>query len=150
MTLGFGIPQVIETIGDDLVTTISEPAQHELNIDVGIWASAQAGGTTKRAQVRQVLFDIFGRPGGRAALNTATNGLVVVSYGGGGDVTDRVNDLPIFRTTQITLVLSVFSRHVHADSGSKIVSGFDQQERLSIKDSDGNLEHLVTVEDPWT
>lgn len=151
MVLGLGVPQVIETIGvGETTATVSEPALHELNFDVGIWTSAQSGGTTKRSQIRQALFGIFGPGGGRVAFNEATDGVVVVSYGGGADVTDRVNDLPIFRTTQITLVLSVFSRHVAPVNIVPLVTGFDQQQRLSIEGPDGSLEHLVTDEDPWT
>lgn len=148
MVLGFGVPQTQDDQDDD-TAIISEPGYHRLNFDVGIWTSPQSGGTTMRAKLRSALYAIFGPAGARRAFNTATQGLVVGSYGGGGDVLDRVNDLPIYRTAQIELIVVAFSKHVNAEPVSLITS-YDQLEELYVVGSDGNLEEVRTDEEPWT
>lgn len=145
--LGLGVPYTQDDNDDD-TTVVSEPALHVLNFDVGVWTSPQAGGTTKRAQLRQALYAIFGPAGARQALTEATDGLVVSSYGGGQDVLDRVNDLPVYRTAGITLIVKVFSKHVSPEPVGLIVEA-DQLEKLSIEGIDGSLEEVRTVEDPW-
>lgn len=146
--VGFGVP-VTQSDNDDGTTVLTEPALHELNFDVGIWTSAQSGGEEMRARLRQALYGIFGYATARQALTAATDGLVVRSYGGGNDVLDRVNDLPVYRTTSITLVLRVFSRYTFPVPVD-LVGSFDQYQKLSIQEGDGSLQHVTTDEDPWT
>ena len=146
MRLGFGVPTTQDDVGD--ATTLSEAAIHEMNFDVGIWTSAQSGGVTKRSQLRQALYAIFGPASSRQEF-TAQTGIVVKSYGGGSDVLDRINDVPIYRTAAITLIASVFSKHVYASDVS-LITDYEQQEELSIVGADGNLEHVSTDEEPWT
>lgn len=150
MILGFGVPTVIVDEGppSDTVVT-SEPQVHELNFDVGVWTSKEAGGVPKRAQIRKALFDLFGYPGQRRAFTEATDGLVIKSFGGGSDVLDRVNDLPIYRTTGITMIVSVFSR-LSASNPADIIIAANQRQKLTIVGSDGNPEQLVTDESHWT
>lgn len=148
MILGFGVPQTLDDQGDD-TAIVSEPQVHHLNYDVGIWTSPQSGGTTKRAQLRQALRDIFGTATGRVAFNEATEGLQAIEFGGGSDVLDRVNSLPIYRTTGITLVVSVFSRLTQS-TPVDLVTDAVQLQHLSIDGADGTLEHVSTDEDPWT
>jgi hypothetical protein len=146
MRLGFGVPTTQEDDGD--TTTLSEPALHQLNFDVGVWTSAQSGGTSKRSQLRQALYAIFGPASARQEFTEQT-GLVVRSYGGGGDVLDRIGDVPVYRTAAITLVISVFSKHLVATNVG-LVTDYDQAEQLSVVGADGSLEHVSTDEDPWT
>lgn len=148
--LGFGLPQVTTFDSVSGTVTTSEPQRHVLNYDVGVWTSPQSGGTTKRTQIRQALTNIFGTVTGRVAFNEATDGLKVVSYGGGSDVLDRVNDLPVYRTTDITLEISVFSRLSQVTPVGAILEA-NQRQELSIRGEDGSLEHLVGEEDrDWT
>lgn len=147
MRTGFGVQVTQDDQGND-TTILSEAAVHELNFDIGIWTSPQSGGTTMRARLRQALFAIYGPGGARRAFTDAT-GVVVKRYGGGNDVLDRVNDLPIYRTVQVELVLSVFSRHTQ-DAATPLVIEIDQDEHLSIVSADGSLEHVRTDEDQWT
>ena len=146
MRLGFGVPTTQDDDGD--TTTLSEPVPHELNFDVGVWTSAQSGGTTKRGQLRQALYAIFGPASARREFTEQT-GIVIKSYGGGHDVLDRVGDVPIYRTAAITLVASVFSKHTFA-SGVDLITAYEQREELSVVGADGSLEHISTDEDPWT
>lgn len=75
--------------------------------------------------------------------------IVAASVSLDNDVLDRVNDLPIYRTVQVELVLSVFSRHTQ-DAATPLVIEIDQDEHLSIVSADGSLEHVRTDEDQWT
>lgn len=147
MRLGFGVAQTIEDSPGDTVV-ISEPALHEINFDVGIWTSVQSGGPVKRTQIRQALYSIFGPAGARQQF-TQDTGIVVKSFGGGNDVLDRVGDVPVYRTTSGTLIVSVFSKHTRQDPVGVVLT-FDQEQKLSIEGADGSLHHVSTDEDPWS
>jgi hypothetical protein len=81
-----------------------------VNYDVGVWASADAGGETYRMLAVQTLHNIFGPAGVRQNFNALTQGITIGSFTGGRDTTDRINDLPVWRTMDMTLVLEAFSR----------------------------------------
>lgn len=130
--LGFGVPAV-EIVADDGATVeYQEVAMHELNFDVGVWCSAEAGGATKRMVLTEAIHNIFGSAGGRVALNEATGGLNVVSFTGGGNHLDRVNDLPVWRAMNMTLIVRVFSRHIPAEPEVIALDGVDQSPSLTI------------------
>jgi len=144
-TLGFGIPGV--GTFDSLAGTESfaEAVRHLVNFDVGVWVSAEMGGDTKRMEVRQALKDIFATQTGREAFRVATEGVRAVSFDGGSDVLDRVNDVPLWRTHSMTLVVEVYSKHVQQPSVTvPLVS--DQHQELTIDDG----QHVVTNDEPWT
>ena len=115
--LGFGSP------GDDILDDSDplnptllhrEAAMHDLNFDVGIWVSAECGGTTKRMELMQVLANMFTTSLGKKALNAATEGLTVMSFNGGRFEIDRINDIPVWRALDMTLIVRCFSRHIPA------------------------------------
>jgi len=81
-----------------------------VNYDIGVWASADAGGETYRMYAVQTLHNIFGPAGAKQNFNAVTEGLTIRSFTGGRDATDRINDLPVWRTMDITLVIEAFSR----------------------------------------
>lgn len=130
--LGFGVPGV--DVFDDAANTFSlhEAAMHELNFDVGVWCSSEAGGATKRMELVQVLKNIFGTASGRIALNEATGGLNVISFTGGGNHLDRPNDLPVWRAMNMTLIVRVFSRHIPVVPEVIPADGYDQAPSLTI------------------
>ena len=116
--LGFGVPD--ELVIDDFdpvepIAKLHEAARHQINFDVGVWASAEMGGSTKRMEAVQALKGMFATAGGRIAFNLATN-LSVMSFDGGRNELDRINDVPVWRTVDMTLVIDVFSRHIPAVS----------------------------------
>lgn len=89
---------------------VLEAQRRVLNFDVGVWSDAGAGGQTARMRAVQVLHDIFGSNGAKQAFNFTTGGIVINSFTGGRDATDRINDQPVWRTMDMTLVLEVFSK----------------------------------------
>lgn len=111
--IGFGIPGVGVLDDEDNPSTVlfSEASKYRLNFDVGIWVSAEMGGATKRMQVRQALKNLLHPAGARQAFNAATEGLNIVSFEGGSDALDRINDVPIWRTMTMTLIVEVFGRY---------------------------------------
>lgn len=128
--LGFGIPGVLVDNGDGTVQ-VDEAAQHVINYDVGVWASAECGGGTKRMEVVQAIKDIFIPARARMALNEATGGLSIVSFDGGRNELDRINDVPVWRALNMTLLVKVFSRHVQAEP-DVVPLDFKQNEQLTI------------------
>lgn len=145
--LGFGIPTTIVDNGDGTQTE-SEAVQHLINFDVGIWVSAEMGGHTKRLEARQALKNLFATATARQNFRDAL-GIQIVSFEGGSDVLDRINDVPVWRTTQMTLIVRVFSKHT-PDEAVVQFDDFDQEQELTIVGPDGEPEHVMTTEEPWT
>lgn len=144
-TYGFGVP------GDDVYdnpnapTTIlhREAALHLVNFDVGVWVSAQSGGVTKRMALVQALIDMFQTATGKTALYQATDGITVVSFEGGRNELDRINDVPVWRALDMTLVVRVVSRHVPAQP-DLVTATIDQNQELTIRVDDGTDKPVVT------
>lgn len=118
--LGFGTPGILVTndYDDPANPTMGlvEAAQHILNFDVGVWVSSEAGGETKRMQIVQALKDGFARQGGRQAFRLGTGGLNILSFDGGRFALDRINDVPVWRAMDMTLLVRAFSRHAPISS----------------------------------
>lgn len=115
--LGFGIP------GKDVLDETDpanprykkhEAALHNLNFDVGVWVSAEMGGGTKQMLLVQRLKNMFSTATGKIRFNTVTQGLNIVSFDGGRNVLDRINDVPVWRTLDMTLIVRCVSRHIPA------------------------------------
>lgn len=147
--LGFGKPGVSEIVtvteGEEEeaeefeAELFSEAARHRLNFDVGIWVSAEMGGKTKLWETRQALKNLYATVTGREAFNIATEGLNVVGFDGGRDALDRINDLPVWRTIGITMMLDVFSKHT-PETPDLLALDFTQVPQLTIIGQDGQSE----------
>lgn len=146
MLLGFGVTGFVDEPDDDGAAIVHEAHLHHLNFDIGVWVSAESGGTTKRMQIRQALMNLFGTSTGRINFRDQTDGLQIVRFGGGADVLDRINDVPLWRTSGIELVISVFGRLTKPDP-VYVVQQMEQRQKLSTVTQD---EHVSTDEDPWT
>jgi hypothetical protein len=96
-----------EPAGDTI--TYSEAMFHELNFDVGVWASDQSGGVTSRLVVYQTLHNMFGTEIARRKTRAATD-VEILRFNGGRFITDRINDLRVFRIIDCELVTRVSSR----------------------------------------
>jgi hypothetical protein len=83
---------------------------HEIDLDVGVWASAETGGPTSRMQAREVLDTLFSGSGAYRACHAATDGIEILSLRGGRNLIDLINDIPIFRTVDMTLRIRVYAR----------------------------------------
>lgn len=122
--LGFGTPGVEEFDEDAATVVLKEATRHLINFDVGVWVSAQCGGTTGRMQYMQTLANLFASPVNKRAMREQTDGLYPMSFSGGRNVLDRINDILVWRATEMTLVVEVFGRVIPASSVPAIVDGF--------------------------
>lgn len=115
---------------------VDEAQKHHVNFDVGVWASAESGGATARMTYHQLLTNLFAVAGAKQFMQDATGGIWVVSFTGGRYATDRINDLPIWRALDITLIAEVFSRHT-PETEEVVADEFLQDQELSIADNTG-------------
>lgn len=142
--IGFGIPGVeVPTAPPDGTYKFHEAAEHLINYDVGVWVSAEMGGATKRMQLVQALKNIFTTATGKQAFNVATGGLWAVSFDGGRNELDRVNDIPVWRALDMTLIVRVFSRHIPLGT-TGLTDKIYQAPSLTIVNADGTVSPVVT------
>lgn len=142
--LGFGSPG--RDVFDDANGTVvhQEVQQHDVNFDVGVWVSAETGGATKRMELVRKLKDMFTSATYKKILSEQYNGISVLLFDGGTNVLDRINDVPLWRTTGMTLIVRVFSRVVPpGDPNVPVVGSFDQDPHLVIDDN-GTLSPVTT------
>jgi hypothetical protein len=94
--------------------TPQEATYHQLNFDVGIWASDASGGTTSRLRAQQILNGLFVGFLARQALLASSDGgdggLEILRYHGGQFLTERVNDVNTYRMAGAELEMRVYSR----------------------------------------
>lgn len=112
--LGFGSGEVksVETLNNepDADTVQYFAGQgHVVNWDVGVWASDESGGSTARLVVYQMLQRILGTEIGRKKLHDATSGIEIIRFNGGRFITDRINDVRVYRIVDSELVARVYS-----------------------------------------
>ncbi len=88
---------------------------HTVNYDVGVWASDKSGGSSMRLFAYQMLDQIFGGDYARRDLRTATQGVEIVSYSGGSFITEKINDVRVYRIIDCELIVRVFSRFMLKD-----------------------------------
>jgi hypothetical protein len=86
----------------------------EMNWDVGVWTSDKTGGTTARMRAYQTLQFMFNGALAITRLRLATDsgdgGLEILKFEGGRFITERVNDIDLFRITDSTLTIRIFTR----------------------------------------
>lgn len=96
-----------------------EARVHRINIDVGIWTSDRAGGLTQRMRAFQVLNNIFaGSRAKKAFWNASSNGdggIEILDYTGGQFITERIGDIPMYRSVDGQLEIRVYSRTLKGD-----------------------------------
>lgn len=133
--VGFGVP-TLEVI-DNTAGTVSkyDLAAHEVNYDVGVWASRESGGATSRMEVVQTLSNLFAPAKARQDFREAT-GMSVVSFTGGRNELDRLDDVPVWRALDMTLVVRVVSRNVQTEVDI-LPTDIIEQPQLTITDDTG-------------
>jgi hypothetical protein len=145
--MGFGVPglDVFDDVTDPLNPTYikQEAAWHDVNYDVGVWVSVEQGGPTKRMQTVQALKNMFATAVGRLAFNEAVGGLTVVSFNGGRNNLDRINDVPVWRVMEMSLVLRAISRHIPVTTQVAPLD-FVQDEDLTIANPGGTQVPIET------
>lgn len=140
--LGFDQPgvDVLDVPTDEIRR--HEAVMHLVNFDVGVWVSAEMGGVTKRMELCQALTNMFATVYGKRAFNAATSGLWIESFTGGRNELDRINDVPMWRALDMTLVVKCFSRHIPADPAYLTLNA-EQGPHLTIQ-TDGTTTPVVT------
>src|SRR5688500_16567927 len=83
---------------------------HEVEINVGVWASVESGGVSARLEARQDLDLLFVGPAAKERCMTQTDGIEILSFSGGQFVNDVIGDQPVFRIIDANLRVRVFSR----------------------------------------
>ena len=112
-----------------------EARQHIIDMDVGIWAWDKSGGTTSRMRAYQALTNLF--HGSRAYWRTwnsssdGDGGIEILSWNGGRFLTERLNDMPVYRTVDATLRVRLYSR-TPMGAGEPVVLTWVQDPNLSI------------------
>lgn len=91
-----------------------DAGEHRINFDVGIWASDRTGGTTARLRAYQVLRNLFQGPLAINKLRDVTNNndgvLEILDFTGGRFFPDQINDIPLHRMVNCSLVVRCYSR----------------------------------------
>jgi hypothetical protein len=120
---------------DEILKTIVEweAHRHVIDMDIGIWASAESGGVTLRLEARQLLSKLFNGPRARLLCMTTTEGIEILSIGGGRNFTDEINSVPVWRMVDIVLRLRVFSRTKLVPI--PFIDGVDQSPGIEIDDT---------------
>lgn len=114
--MGDGIVSGAEvTTTDPDTVTLHEGFGHIVNFDVGVWASDLSGGHTSRMLAYQTFQQLFGTGMGKERVRAATQGVEIIRFNGGRFITDRVNDVRVFRIIDTELVVRVYSRVVSSD-----------------------------------
>lgn len=113
--LGFGddLVKSIETLNvDPDPDTVQdfEAQGHIVNWDVGVWASDESGGSTARLTVYQMLQKLLSTETGKRNLRAATGGIEIMRFNGGRFITDRINDVRVYRIVDSELVARVYSQ----------------------------------------
>lgn len=108
---GFG-DNVVAGVYDEDGGTVEEWEAHchEVDINVGVWASVESGGVTARLVARQDLDKLFVGPAAREACMASTDGVEILSFSGGMFVNDTIGDMVVFRVVDATLRVRVYSR----------------------------------------
>lgn len=83
---------------------------HELSFDVGVWASVETGGPTARMEAREDLDTLLNGTAAYRACHAATEGVEILSFTGGRNLIDSINDVTIFRTVDLMLRVRVYAR----------------------------------------
>lgn len=96
----------------NFVITEWEAHCHDVDIDVGVWASVESGGSTSRMEAREDLDKLFNGPSARETCMTETNGVDPREFSGGRFLTDTISDVLVFRIVDMTLRVRVYSRTV--------------------------------------
>lgn len=131
--IGYGAT-VLE-ITETNTLTESELLAHVLNFDVGMWASAQTGGTSARLVVYQHLVRLFQ---GKAAYDRcyqATEGVEIISFNGGRFILDRINDLEIYRIVGAELIVKCYSAETGALESGYTPYTIEQDPELTIQEN---------------
>lgn len=138
--LGFGDAVVSRTPDPTNTYMIEEEAvPHVVNYDVGIWASDDSGGSTARLEAYQVLNSLFSGPLAMNGCRVQTGGVEIRSFVGGRFIIETINDVPVFRTVDTTLVVRVYERNTPDLEDRPLADEIVQNPGLTVMPGDQSL-----------
>lgn len=141
--IGMGDSVIDAVVDEDAGTVVErEGACHVLNFDVGVWSSVETGGPSGRMEARYELGRILQGPSARAACKTATDGIEIVSFSGATFVIDTINDLTVWRITDMELIVRVYSRKNLPEA---ILIDTVTQDQIVDIDDEGGVEDVVLI-----
>lgn len=116
-----GDAAIVENYDEDTEQTQpQEGREHRVNFDIGIWSSDRTGGTTARLRAYQILSNLFSgtlaidklrQATTKLDMNMAIEGqLDILNFQNGRFLTDSINDIPIYRMIDCSLLVRCFSR----------------------------------------
>lgn len=109
-----------------------EAEGHEVNFDIGIWATDASGGSSSRLAAYQMLNSLLGGPSAQDFFHARTGGVEIRSFNGGRFLMETVNDLRLYRVVDSELVVRVFSRKIVIPQ--VLVDDIDQTQGLTVGD----------------
>lgn len=108
--LGFG-DNVVSYEYDANIANVTpiEAQYYDFNFDLGIWASQESGGVTSRLNAFQALSNMFN---GVLSYRTCFDqtDIQIRSFSGGMFTEEQINDLPVWRAADMTLIVCAFGR----------------------------------------
>lgn len=145
MPLGFESSPMVDNWTDGGVNPDTVNPQwagmHVINFDVGVWSSAQSGGTTSRMRAKEILYDLFGAPSGKINFHAFTDGgdgrVEILSFTGGRGIRDTIADSPVYRLIDSQLVVRVYSRTKTVATPGPAIETIDQDPNLEVQDNSG-------------
>lgn len=155
----FGIDDIVNTnigIGENIFDTVitdgtqdvagtivgHQGMRHEINFDVGIWASDFSGGLTSRLRAYEYLTRFLQGEIARQKCLAFTDGVEIVYYRSGRFVTETINDTRVFRVVGAELEVRVFS-YDSTDADTLIDGEPILEPELEITDNSGSLVPLT-------
>jgi hypothetical protein len=136
--LGFG-DGVVKVNEDEIQETVSEEEAvwHEINFDVGVWASDGTGGVTARMDAYQLLCNLLSGPSAEERFFTESEGVEIRYFRGGRFDLEKVNDVRLYRAVDMELLVRVAGRKTsvpkpyitdlvpesHLEIGEEVLSG---------------------------
>ena len=108
--LGFGDGVVNRVYDDPNFEVVEEEAQwHEINFDVGVWASDETGGVTAQLRAYQQLADLLDGPSAQDRVLEET-GVEILSFRGGNFLVEKIGDVRMYRVVDVALIVRVAGR----------------------------------------
>jgi hypothetical protein len=109
--LGFG-EGVVNQRYDPVAQTVEKwhATPQEVRLSVGIWSSAESGGETTRMEAREDLSKLLSGPVAKGKMMEATDGVELLSFTGGRNLTDTINDSTVWRMVDMEVRLRVYQR----------------------------------------
>jgi hypothetical protein len=103
-----------------------------VNLDVGIWCSARAGGVTQRMVTFEKLHKLL--DGAERYLWIREHlGMEILSFEGGQFIVEEINDIAVHRTVGMTLRVRVYARNI--GEAVMYIDEIGQIQNLEIRDN---------------